>query len=563
MSSQTVYYVYYTADNTPYFYNNDTQEVTYDRPVSGIIYNPDMSLWDGTKPCENQAEEEEQVNQDVVEATQSEQVEQDEIVVATQPEQVENVEASQPEQVKQDEVVEAAQQKPETDPEKSQPPTNGPRKHRRKAKIVDPQAHVDEKVGDSRMFLPGEGEFVPPLPEDFSFSFTLKKYAQEFFRDQKSGSIFTKKSIPIDKVIKFSSDCISAPLHADVPETLEKTALSIFQNILQYQGVSSNGKPKECALQIVKIIKENPSLTDEAFFQIIKQCNEAPEESYTTKGLELFQLIASLYPASKRARLYIVGFLSALCRSPVQEIADRSSFTYIRFMARTGSETPLNFDDVDAVWPPVQEMVDSLSKEYLEGNHLFDASLYEMIWYQVKINKMSGTYPSIIVDMTQNIIDNGALTKEGVFRVPGSKRKQQEKSKLLQKGILNFDGLDMNDSATFFKAWIRCLTCPIVPFEMINQFVISTTSKQYVEFANKLPLIHKDTLKYLIGFCRKIASASSTNMMVPKNLAICFAPNIVVPPASMSSRGDEINQYTIDFIIYLIDNWDVSDIYDQ
>ena len=564
--SDTAYFVYYTEDGVPYFYNNDTQEVTYDKPPAGDFYNPDMSIWDGTKPGAKTEEQHEEVKTEEVAKDEPEKS-QEEIICTeiSQPQEVviEKLEEHH-EEVKVEEVKKA-------EPE-SQPPTSGPRRHKRKAQPAteakpviqaNNQPHaLDEKAGNSRMFLPGEGEFVPPLPENFSFSFTLKKYAQENFREHKSGSLFSKKSIPVDQILKFSNEPLLSPLHADIPVELEKAALGIFEKIQQYQGVIAEGKPKECALQIVKTIQEHPNLTDEAFFQIIKQCNEAPE-SYATKGLELLQLIASLFPASKKAKLYIIWFLSSMCRSPVQEIAERSIFTYIRFMARTESEVPLKFDDVDAVWPTVQEMIDILPKEYIEGNHFFDSSLYEMIWYQVKINKMGGTYPCIMIDMTQNIIDNGALTQEGVFRVPGSKKKQQEKSKFLQHGVLNFDGLSLNDSATFFKAWLRCLTCPIVPFEMINQFIVSATSKKYIEFAEKLPLIHKDTLKYLIGFCKKITSASDINMMVPKNLAICFAPNIVVPPASLSSRGDEINQYSIDFLIYLIENWDVSSIYNQ
>jgi hypothetical protein len=69
-------------------------------------------------------------------------------------------------------------------------------------------------------------------------------------------------------------------------------------------------------------------------------------------------------------------------------------------------------------------------------------------------------------------------------------------------------------------------------------------------------------MKYLIGFLKRIVAAGEITKMTPKNLSICFAPNIidtsgVTDPLQMSQYS-EMSQ---DFIITLIETWDTTPIY--
>lgn len=117
----------------------------------------------------------------------------------------------------------------------------------------------------------------------------------------------------------------------------------------------------------------------------------------------------------------------------------------------------------------------------------------------------------------------------------------------------------LNDVASLLKSWVRNLADPLVPFALVSN-LMKLKDKDYIGFVKSLPNIHNVTLGYLIGFLQQMAKAEKTTKMDSRNLAIMFGPN-VVQSKEILIFGKQISELGINFVSYLIANWDVSSIY--
>ena len=146
----------------------------------------------------------------------------------------------------------------------------------------------------------------------------------------------------------------------------------------------------------------------------------------------------------------------------------------------------------------------------------------------------------------------GGFEREGLFRIPGNSDDVNDiKADLdtcdectpsLVSRILQ--DADLDDVATLTKMWFRELSEPILdPFLDASIHKADTNfppppeddTTDDSDFASDVAkaLIHPSTnpasahcLVALLTFLSKVAEHSKVNMMTPKNLAVCFAPNI-------------------------------------
>ena len=551
------YYVYLDDNGNPTsFYDLKNQTYINVEPEYGNIFKTDGTIWkQKPRPTPPQPQPEAQPQ------PQSEHKPEK----TTEPEsksQPQSETKSQPEKTTESESKSQPQSEPkpektaESEPEKKKLP-----KLKNQAPLSGSKSQTTFTLSDTRKFLPGEGEYVPPLPEDYDIRIKVSDYAERNFRPHKTGGIFSKKVIPPTEIVKYTDQAISSPLLIDIPPALEKQAVTLFNNILAYQASQSESQSKQIALGIAKTLLEKPKLIDECFFQLVKQSNCTPDEKQQLKALELLLLVSTIFPASKSAKNYIIAHLMNVSRSPVEEIASISEFIYIRFMARTDSERILKFDDEESVWPSLEEIVNCIATDYKTGNHYFNASIYEMMWFQIKNKAGNNVYPWIMKPICQAILDAGALKVEGVFRLSGSRKKQKDKAQKLYCGTLDLNDMNLYDLSTLFKAWFRCFTCPLIPFDRLDKLPDASKSKKIVEFANDLPLFHKNTLKFLIGFCQTIKTAEPVNNMSSDNLGICISQSLYNIPPSLDDTNDIYLGYARQFVSNLVDNWDVSDVY--
>jgi hypothetical protein len=141
-----------------------------------------------------------------------------------------------------------------------------------------------------------------------------------------------------------------------------------------------------------------------------------------------------------------------------------------------------------------------------------------------------------------------------------------KKVRQIQESIVTHPGVietaELNDLASLLKAWFGSFPRPIVTKEAAAELTAAEEAGTFALFANQLPPLEKAALMYLIGFLRRMAGAAEVTKMTPKNLAICFAPNIVdltglVDPTKAARLAEQAQV----FIVALIEEWDTSEVY--
>lgn len=130
------------------------------------------------------------------------------------------------------------------------------------------------------------------------------------------------------------------------------------------------------------------------------------------------------------------------------------------------------------------------------------------------------------------------------------------------------DDGEINDLMGFLLMWMHNLIDPIVPKCMANNF-IETFSQEKIskndfnDFIDDLPLLHKNTLKYIIGFFREISQNEHFTQMSNQSIADGFASYFVctsfttVDPFTRQKMTDIAPR----FILYCLENLDVTDMY--
>jgi hypothetical protein len=206
-------------------------------------------------------------------------------------------------------------------------------------------------------------------------------------------------------------------------------------------------------------------------------------------------------------------------------------------------------------------VIQQIPKEIAGGHKAFGASIYEQLWHQ-RSSHPNAPIPVILHRIADALIAKGAERWEGLFRLPGSHDRITRMQKNINEGGDPLPLADVNDLASLFKSWFAKLPEPIVNSDLLPSLKTAWETKTYVIFVADLPPTHVSVMKYLIGFLKQIAAAVEATKMTPKNLAICFAPNLIdtggISDAMQISQFSDISQ---DFIITLMETWDTSSIY--
>lgn len=116
--------------------------------------------------------------------------------------------------------------------------------------------------------------------------------------------------------------------------------------------------------------------------------------------------------------------------------------------------------------------------------------------------------------------------------------------------------------------WMLNLLDPIIPKSKAASFVELFKSeklneKQCMEFVNDLPLLHKNTLKYIVGFLREIAQ--NENLTHENHISIAENFGCYFVRTSYATIDPFTRQKMIDFsprfLLFCLDNLDVIDVY--
>lgn len=148
-----------------------------------------------------------------------------------------------------------------------------------------------------------------------------------------------------------------------------------------------------------------------------------------------------------------------------------------------------------------------------------------------------GKIPYIVIDLIEELKRRQCEKVEGIFRLAASETKCSSFVRTLEKGFVEHwsEVDDIHIVATALKRYFRkmAIVNPLLPFEAFDQAIATTESEKFAEemkiIISKIYIGRQRIFKYLLGFLFFITENSSVNKMVAGNLAICFAPNLIVP----------------------------------
>jgi hypothetical protein len=208
--------------------------------------------------------------------------------------------------------------------------------------------------------------------------------------------------------------------------------------------------------------------------------------------------------------------------------------------------------------------VTGMIKDYIiknQKNRVFEVSLKQLL---INDGNPDPPIPNILRTII-TYLDEKALKSEGLFRIAGSRKGMDDLREAIDKnGSVDFGGSDnIHTVASLLKFFFRCLPEPLLTYDSYAPLIQSSEEfslndnlrafqKRIREVLDVIPYENRVVAKYLVDFLGRVAAHSEVNMMLPSNLAICFAPNLLRPREhSINAALDVMKVNTIIEIIIL------------
>jgi hypothetical protein len=90
--------------------------------------------------------------------------------------------------------------------------------------------------------------------------------------------------------------------------------------------------------------------------------------------------------------------------------------------------------------------------------------------------------------------------------------------------------------AAFLRRWLRNLSNPLVPVELIPTSETMVEMNEFLGFVEKRPQVHQFNLPYFIGFFQELVLKEATNDFNESDIAMIFGPCIVNPAMRLFDR---------------------------
>ncbi|KAK8895164.1 Rho GTPase activating protein 39 [Tritrichomonas musculus] len=513
---------------------------------------------------------------------------------------------------------------------------------------------------------------------DFIEPNSIENYAINHFRKQNSNRFFG--TLSIEELTTFSMKPLSKPLLEKIPITKKSVVLKLSNLILAFIGILNDSETKDNILiHIINILRDDDSLIDEFFMQIIKTMRKSPNKDALLLSWKLFQTVASLFLVKDEEVANVIRWF--LIHNIFEEdiISEYANQTFILFYERStiGRNFGSNIHREDVL---------NISRSIQKGNEMFKCSLYSQMWNQ------KSEFPNLPIPMTlyltvKALIKNGVMMTKHPFPYIGEKSSHPNEAipKSVNKRIVDDDNDDRNtrhdkkeyhrtndensnrnaikhkkdykiannqkvvintnnengdenikqdeiktkfstdlhnnkheenqihvneEGRILFKSkrrnenpyqkanmriikmwamkinenhdiinngkvrdllgliflWMINLLDPIIPKSMSDSFIklpTNSNDEAYKDFIDNMPLLHRNTLKYLIGFLREIARnkefTHETHQTIADNFGSVFVKTsfMTIDPFTRQKMYD-ISPF---FLLYCLDNLDVEEVY--
>jgi len=180
--------------------------------------------------------------------------------------------------------------------------------------------------------------------------------------------------------------------------------------------------------------------------------------------------------------------------------------------------------------------------------------------FDVAIENSPTDVPLPLAQAIEYIEKNGGLVEEGIFRVPGNNLKIKEIKEAYEEGK-EVEFPDVHDAGGALKLYLRDGN-PLIPFSSYPKFLVVWESfkdaagriQKFSELCSQLPEVNYRLFKLLLNFLRDVAANADKNLMVTRNLAVVFAPNVLRPEVETMHAVMVEMKITIEVVGFLIDH---------
>lgn len=250
-----------------------------------------------------------------------------------------------------------------------------------------------------------------------------------------------------------------------------------------------------------------------------------------------------------------------------------TKFKNANVQSSTDSETKRNeelinnevMDDEFAEEEEAEDKSEEISKDQIKiddvikaSNQMFDAAetAASTTDFEEEEESMDESY-----DVTENEDERTPIKKCNLRVI------KQWSEKIFDNENAIDDG-EVCDLMGFLLSWILNLIDPIVPKSMSNYFIETFDSESpkpndYSDFIENLPILHKNTLKYIIGFLREISKnqdiTQESNATISQTLATYFVSTTFATIEPFTRI--KMIEIAPRFLLYCLEKVDVSDIY--
>jgi hypothetical protein len=371
----------------------------------------------------------------------------------------------------------------------------------------------------------------------------LAAFAKAHFRPSKKSS---KKSAPADDPSVASESAALIPLLKSVDHKNSKAAVKLFSYVVAY-GKNANERPLASFVENLSL-----ELVDEAFMQVIRQTRQNPSPEATVRMWHLLLCLSTLFFASPVIQPVVRQTLATAAFGGNVVIAQFAQLAYFRFDARCQIGAHVKA-------PPAQ-FVESIPSHVNECHMTLGASLCELMWHQ-RTTFPKCRVPVFMHRICKALIGQGAFEKEGVFKNVGNQVVVEKLCADIDNGTAALADADLTVLATVFKRWLALLPWPMVPIDVYPKLLEQDQGKNYVAIADDLPRISRDSLAYLVGFLKDFVKAEPRTGMGLVPVAMMFGLTVVRPSHFHQTKMRELYEVSKDFMVALVQSWDVSDVY--
>ncbi|KAA6374366.1 MAG: putative Rho GTPase-activating protein 39 [Streblomastix strix] len=312
------------------------------------------------------------------------------------------------------------------------------------------------------------------------------------------------------------------------------------------------------AEQIVNVGNKNGQLKNEIFCQLIKQTTIGEQSEKQLKptilqkavrrGWHLIMLCCERFsPLHNFEKILLAHFDKALDVQQIQSEGLTSTMQEDISMYAVHSYNKL----IMSILPRNILKVDEKTKFDIEKirneRWNFDCELNDIMLRQSILPSPEKDFlvPSILIFLTNKIIQTDGLKTEGIFRKCVPIDEAENAIALLDLGDYNNQFFKDHDNphlyAVLLMNWFYRLWEPIIPFKLYDDAlnivrpsepnnddnIAKITSCQFI--LSQLPLANILTLKYISRFLKYIYAGENVrqNKMPLENLALIFAPNLI------------------------------------